>query len=201
MSAAEAHQDTAADLQTSMHAEQVRDNMRDFIEWLKETDEIIVVTEEVDPRNFELSSIVQHCENTHNKAVLFENVKGFDMPVVANLYGTIHRSAMALGIVPSEEQIERFKDDPRGSPGAMAGMSGRKMNGFAMDPRTRAELILIKELLKDADKRAYNKEKPYVMVDSAPCQEVVITDNIDVLGLLPVVWHLKERKKTKEDGK
>ena len=56
----------------------------------------------------------------------------------------------------------------------------------------RAELILIKELLTDTDRRAYNKEKPYVMVDNAPCQEVVIRENIDILGLLPVVWHLKE---------
>jgi len=192
MKAAEQMHDATADLQASRQVGQIRDSMRDFIEWLKATDEIIVVTEEVDPRNFELSSIVQHCENTHNKAVLFENVKGFDMPVVANLYGTIHRSAMALGIVPTADQIERFKDDPRGSPGSMAGMSGRKMNGFAMDPRSRAELILIKELLKDADKRAYHKEKPFVMVDSAACQEVVITENIDVLGMLPVVWHLKQ---------
>ncbi|MFT5133799.1 MAG: UbiD family decarboxylase [Gammaproteobacteria bacterium] len=192
MNAPEKIENASADLKASQHVEQVRDNMRDFIEWLKETDEIIVVTEEVDPRNFELSAIVQHAENTHNKAVLFENVKGFDMPVVSNLYGTIHRSAMALGIEPTDEQIERFKDDPRGSPGCMGGMSGRKMNGFAMDPRSRAELILIKEMLLNADTRAYNKERPYVMVDSGPCQEVVITDNIDVLGMLPVVWHLKE---------
>jgi UbiD family decarboxylase len=192
MNAAEKVQDASADLQASQNVEQVRENMRDYIEWLKETDEIIVVTEEVDPRNFELSAIVQHSENGSNKAVLFENVKGFDIPVVSNLYGTIHRSAMALGIEPTDEQIERFQDDPRGSPGSMAGMSGRKMNGFAMDPRSRAELILIKEALKNADSRAYNKEKPYVMVDTAPCQEVVVKDNIDVLGLLPVVWHLKE---------
>ena len=123
MSAKETIEDAGADLKASQHTEAIRGSMREFIEWLKETDDIIVVTEEVDPRNFELSSIVQHAENTHNKAVLFENVKGSDMPVVSNLYGTIHRCAMALGIEPTEEQIERFKDDPRGSPGSMAGMS------------------------------------------------------------------------------
>ena len=85
------------ELENSHHPETVRDDMREFIEWLRETDEIIVVKEEVDPRNFELSAIVQHSENGPNKAVLFENVKGFDMPVVANLYGTIHRDCHGPG--------------------------------------------------------------------------------------------------------
>jgi UbiD family decarboxylase len=192
MSVAEKVLEVDADLQSGRYPEKVQSSMREFIDWLKETDELVVVTEEVDPRNFELSSIVQHMENGPNKAVLFENVKGFDMPVVANLYGTVHRCAMAVGIEPTPEQIEKYKDDPRGSPGAMSGMSGRKMNGFAMDQISRAEMILTKELLLDADRRAYAKECPYVMVDSGPCQEVVITDNIDVLKLLPVVWHLRE---------
>ena len=65
---------------------------------------------------------------------------------------------MALGIVPTDEQIKKYYDDPRGSPGSLAGMSGRKMNGFSMDPRSRAELILIKELLLDADSRAITRK-------------------------------------------
>ena len=60
----------------------VAGDMREFIELLKQEDELVVVSEPVDPRNFELSSIVQHMENGPNKAVLFENVKGFDIPVV-----------------------------------------------------------------------------------------------------------------------
>ena len=192
MNAEQIKRTTNTELRDSHHPELVRADMRGFIRLLQETGEIIVVREEVDPRNFELSAIVQHSENGPNKAVLFENVKGFDMPVVANLYGTIHRTALALGIVPTDEQIKKYYDDPRGSPGSLAGMSGRKMNGFSMDPRSRAELILIKELFLDADHRAYNREMPYTMTASAPCQEVVVRDNIDILGLLPVVWHLKE---------
>jgi UbiD family decarboxylase len=192
MSAAERAQEIPSSATPDRHPEQVRGSMREFIEWLKETDEIAVVKEEVDPRNFELSSIVHLMESGPNKAVLFENVKGFDMPVVANLQGSLRRCAMALGIEPTAEQIEEYKDDPSGSPGAMSGMSGRKMNGFAMDPRSRAEMILIKELLLDADRRAHAKECPYVVVDSGPCQEVVIRENIDILKMLPIVWHLRE---------
>ena len=170
----------------------VAGDMREFIALLKQEDELVVVSEPVDPRNFELSSIVQHMENGPNKAVLFENVKGFDIPVVANLFGSVRRCALAMGIKPTPAQIEQYKDDPRGSPGAMSGMSGRKMNGFAMDQQSRAEMILVKELLLDADRRAYAKECPYQVVESGPCQEVVHDQDIDVLKTLPVVWHLKE---------
>ena len=52
---------------------------------------------------------------------------------------------------------------------------------------------MAKEVLLDADKRAYAKETPYVVSDApAPCQEVVITDNIDLLKMLPVVHHVKQ---------
>jgi UbiD family decarboxylase len=192
MAAKERIKDVGAELEMGRRPEKIRHSMREMLEWMEQEGELVRIKESVDPRNFELSAIVQLMENGPNKAVFFEKVKGFDMPVVSNLYGSIHRCAMAVGIEPTPEQIERYQDDPRGSPGAMAGMSGRKMNGFAMDPRTRAEMILIKELLLDADRRAYKKERPYVMVDSAPCQEVVIKDKIDVLNMLPVVWHLRE---------
>lgn len=183
-------EDLNQELRIAQNPERISKRVLDFIEKLKETDDVIVVTEEVDPRNFELSAVVQHVENNENKAVVFENVKGHDMPVVANLYGTLRRCAAALGIEATPEQIEKFKDDPRGGPGSMAGMSGRKFNGFAMSAQDRAELVLIKECLRDADRRAYKKEQPEVIVESAPCQDVVITENIDVLKMLPVVHHV-----------
>lgn len=160
-----------------------------FIQRLEAQDELVRIKEAVDPRNFELASMVQLMEDGPNKAILFENVKGHDLPVVANLYGTLHRTALALGVEPTPEQIEQYRDDPRGSPGAMAGMSGRKFNGFAIDARSRAELVLIKELLLEADRRAHAKECPYQLVPTGSCQEVVLTDNIDVTKMLPVVWH------------
>ncbi|MFO1377887.1 MAG: UbiD family decarboxylase [Steroidobacteraceae bacterium] len=172
--------------------ETVPGDLRQFIEILEREGELVRIKEPVDPRNFELASMVQLMEDGPNKAILFENVKGHDLPVVANLYGTVHRAALALGVHPTPEQIERHRDDPAGSPGAMAGMSGRKFNGFAMDARSRAELVLIKKLLMDADRRAYARERPYKVVASGSCQDVVLTENIDVTKMLPIVWHLKE---------
>jgi 4-hydroxy-3-polyprenylbenzoate decarboxylase len=191
MKAAQAMEETfsAGDINSP---EKVPLDLRQFIEILEAEGDLVRVTEEVDPRNFELSAMVQLMENGANKVMLFENVKGHDIPVIANLYGSIHRAALSLGLEPSDEEIERYKDDPKGSPGGMAGMSGRKFNAFAMDSRTRAELVMVKELLLDADKRAHAKECEYVMVDSGRCQEVVITENINVLKELPVVWHVKQ---------
>lgn len=192
MKAAEAMQETFAAGNINS-PEKVPLDLRQLIEILEAEGDLVRIKEEVDPRNFELSAMVQLMENGPNKVMLFENVKGHEIPVIANIYGSIHRAALALGVEPTKEEIERYKDDPKGSPGGMAGMSGRKFNAYAMDAQTRAELVMVKELLLDADTRAHAKECPYVIVDSGRCQEVVIrNDNIDVLKELPVVWHLKE---------
>ncbi len=53
MSVAEKVLEVDADLQSGRYPEKVHSSMREFIDWLKETDELVVVTEEVDPRNFE----------------------------------------------------------------------------------------------------------------------------------------------------
>jgi len=170
----------------------IADDMREFLNLLDELNELVRIKESVDPRNFELSSLIQHMEDGPNKAVLFEKVKGFDIPVVANLYGSIHRCALALGIEPTEAQIELYRNDPQGSFGGIAGMPGRRMNGFTMDERTRAEVILLKEKLVEGDRRALAKECPTGVVDAGSCQDVVIKDNIDLLKMLPIVWHYQE---------
>lgn len=43
--------------------------------------------------------------------------------------------------------------------------------------------------LKFRFRDAFNKPLPPKVVDDAPCQEVVITENIDVLGTLPIIQH------------
>jgi len=183
---------SAAVATTNNHPQRVARDLNAFIDLLEREGELVRVSEPVDARNFELASIVQHMENGPNKAVLFENVKGYDMPVVANLYGSVHRVGLALGVEPTAAQVEEFRDDSRGSPGGLGGMSGRKFNGFSMSERERAELVLAKETLLESDTLAHAKGAPYVIVDSGACQETVITEDIDVTKMLPVVHHLKQ---------
>ena len=68
-----------------------------FINTLADRGELRKIQMPVDPR-FEISAILDQLCGTDAPAILFENVKGHAMPVVANLLGTRRRLAMALGV-------------------------------------------------------------------------------------------------------
>ena len=74
---------------------QYRD-LRDFIEQLETRGELRRVTTPVDP-NLEMTEICDRTLNLEGPALLFENPKGYDMPVLANLFGTPRRVAMGMG--------------------------------------------------------------------------------------------------------
>ena len=76
-------------------------NLRSFIETLKRENEIIEVTAEVDP-NLEIAEIHRRVIDEQGPALLFTNVKGSDIPVVTNLFGTIRRVDMTFGPRPEE---------------------------------------------------------------------------------------------------
>lgn len=73
-------------------------DLRGFLRDLEAADPgaLITVEREVDPE-FELSAVVKALEPYGAPAVRFERVKGGGMPVVAGLYGTRRRIALALG--------------------------------------------------------------------------------------------------------
>lgn len=164
-------------------------NMKEFMEQLERIGELVTIETEVDPRNFELSSLIRHMEDGPNKAIFFKKVKGFHMPVVANLHGTIQRCILGCGVEPTEEEIQRYKDDPHGGAGGMAGMT---IKGFTADARERAGIILLKEKIKEAEKRANKGEFPTKLVATASCKEVIIKDNIDLLAILPIPWYCEK---------
>lgn len=69
-------------------------NMRDFIEELKKTGDILTVRKKVDPK-YEISSII-HAAGKH--PIMFTNVKGYDYKVVANICATRELTARGLGV-------------------------------------------------------------------------------------------------------
>ncbi|WP_036180446.1 4-hydroxy-3-polyprenylbenzoate decarboxylase [Marinomonas sp. MED121] len=71
-------------------------DLRDFISVLEEQGELIRVTAEVDPY-LEMTEISDRTLRSEGPALLFENPKGHDMPVLANLFGTPKRVAMGMG--------------------------------------------------------------------------------------------------------
>ncbi|MDP2726448.1 MAG: UbiD family decarboxylase, partial [Dehalococcoidia bacterium] len=165
-------------------------DMREFLETLEEFGELATVKTQVDTRNFELAAMLRLNEHGPNKAILFNKVKGYGIPVISNLYGSIHRLALGVGIHPTDEQIAKLAKDPRGTTSwAMGGRSMYRFTGYAMTERERAEMILVKEELRAAEAKA-DEGKPFTkLVSTGPCKEVIIKDKIDVLGTLPVVWH------------
>lgn len=75
--------------------------MRAYMERLRREGQLLEVDREVDPK-FELAAVTDKVQRTTDKVVLFNKVKGTDIPVITNLYGSRVRLADVLGIQPDE---------------------------------------------------------------------------------------------------
>ena len=71
-------------------------SMRDFIEVAEKEGELKRITAEVD-WNLELSHIAKLNEEAHGPALLFENVKDYDTPVITSTCTTAQKLALILG--------------------------------------------------------------------------------------------------------
>ncbi|GAA5315181.1 MAG: 4-hydroxy-3-polyprenylbenzoate decarboxylase [Candidatus Pelagadaptatus aseana] len=80
-------------------------DLRDFIKLLEERGELKRVTVPVDA-NLEMTEICDRTLRAGGPALLFENVIGHDMPVLANLFGSTQRVALGMG----EESKEKFRE-------------------------------------------------------------------------------------------
>ncbi|MCR9105597.1 MAG: 4-hydroxy-3-polyprenylbenzoate decarboxylase [Gammaproteobacteria bacterium] len=96
-------------------------DLRDFIALLEQRGDLVRIKAEVDP-NLEMTEIADRTLRGGGPALLFENPKGYDMPVLANLFGTEQRVAMGMGADSIEALREigellaylRQPDPPRG---------------------------------------------------------------------------------------
>src|SRR3990172_11233950 len=80
-------------------------DLREFVETLKQKGLLRVIRSEVSPV-LEISEIMDRLVKKGGPAVMFEKVKGYDMPVVANLYGTRYRVNLGLGT--NEEELRNI---------------------------------------------------------------------------------------------
>jgi len=71
-------------------------DLRDFIKQLEKQGELKRITVEVDPY-LEMTEICDRTLKRGGPALLFENPKGANIPVLANLFGTPRRVAMGMG--------------------------------------------------------------------------------------------------------
>lgn len=71
-------------------------DLKDFISLLEQKKELKRISHEVDPY-LEMTEIADRTLQAGGPALLFENPKGFTMPVLCNLFGTVQRVAMGTG--------------------------------------------------------------------------------------------------------
>ncbi len=72
-------------------------DLREFIDQLEKEGDLLRITAEVDP-HLEMTEIGYRVIRENGPALLFENPKGYDMPVLINLFGTVERIAKGLGV-------------------------------------------------------------------------------------------------------
>ena len=80
-------------------------DLRDFIAKLEAKGELKRIPQSVDPY-LEMTEIADRTLRAGGPALLFENPKGYSMPVLANLFGTPKRVAMGMG----QEEVSALRD-------------------------------------------------------------------------------------------
>jgi len=91
------------------------EDLREFIERLEDEGELARVGFEVDPI-LEMTEIVDRVVKGGGKAILFENPKGYRIPVFMNAFGTERRMKIALEVERFEEIGERLLEILRFKP-------------------------------------------------------------------------------------
>ncbi|MEE9543089.1 MAG: UbiD family decarboxylase, partial [Thermodesulfobacteriota bacterium] len=81
----------------------IYNDMREFLDLLDAKGLLKRVSTEVDPV-LEIAEIMERLVKSGGPAIVFENVKNSEMPVVANLFGTRERCALGLGVEEKEFQ-------------------------------------------------------------------------------------------------
>ena len=146
-------------------------DLREFMAALEAKGLLRRIKTEVDAR-FEITEITDRVskeQGAKNTALLFENVKGYDMPVLTNALGSMERMAMGLGVKNLDQMGERVRqasDITQLFPGPGAGF----MEKLSILPKL-------------SEMSGYFPKT----VKKAPCQEVVLTgDQVD-LTKIPVL--------------
>jgi 4-hydroxy-3-polyprenylbenzoate decarboxylase len=140
-------------------------DLREFMAFLEQRGELVRIKREVDP-NLEMTEISDRTLRAKGPALLFENPKGYDTPVLCNLFGTPDRVAMGMG----QENVSALRDVGT-------------LLAFLKEPEPPKGLRDLWEKRHDF-KQVLNM--PVKQIKNPPCQEIVIEgDDVD-LDKLPI---------------
>ncbi|MEX2469924.1 MAG: 4-hydroxy-3-polyprenylbenzoate decarboxylase [Pseudohongiellaceae bacterium] len=140
-------------------------DLREFIDLLEAEGELKRIATEVDPY-LEVTEIADRTLRRGGPALLFENPRNPDIPLLANLFGTTRRIALAMG----QQDLDGLRDVGR-------------LLAFLKEPtppKGWKDLWQSLPSYRNVLNLAPNVKR------SAPCQEVVIEEADVDLGMLPV---------------
>lgn len=140
-------------------------DLRDFLTQLEKKGQLKRIKLAIDP-NLEMTEISDRVLRAGGPALLFENPKGFDTPVLTNLFGTPERVAMGMG----EESVEALREVG-------------KLLAFLKEPEPPKG---IKDAWNTLPKFKKVLDMAPKVLKKAPCQEVTIEkDQVD-LNKIPI---------------
>lgn len=160
------------------------EDIRGFIQYLGRRGELVRVQQEVDPV-LEVNAILDRLARTRGPAVLFENVRGSQIPVFGNAFGTPRRLSWAFGSDDFSALVQERSD-------ALFQMMSGKNRDFLLALRAKGVKTKVQKLRKVLPSaevtrsfREVGKGLAILPVEvdrsRAPCKQVVLTgDEIDL---------------------
>lgn len=138
-------------------------DLREFLTILEQQGELKRISQEIDP-HLEMTEIADRTLRAEGPALLFENPKGYDMPVLCNLFGTAKRVAMGMG----QDDVSALRDVG-------------KLLAFLKEPEPPKGF---KDLMSQLPSYKQVLNMPTKRLSSAPCQQVVQEgDDVDLYRL------------------
>ncbi len=83
-------------------------DLREFIRFLEERGDLRRVSSPVS-HELEITEITDRMIKSGGPALLFENVTGFDTPVLINMFGSQQRMSWALGVESLDDVVGRVE--------------------------------------------------------------------------------------------
>ena len=138
-------------------------DLRDFIELLEKKGQLKRIKQEIDTY-LEMTEIADRTLRAKGPALLFENPKGYSIPVLANLFGTPERVALGMG----QEDVSELREVG-------------KLLAFLKEPEPPKG---IKDALSQLPVFKQVLNMPPKEVKKAPCQQVILEgDDVDLTKL------------------
>ncbi len=136
------------------------EDLREFVEKLEEEGELARINHEISPV-LEMTEIADRVVKSGGKAILFENPKGYEIPVLMNAFGSERRMKLAL-------EVDRFEE-----------IGERLVNLLSIRPSSIFDALknvgVVKEIASFIPKK--------VKSSKAPCKEVE-ADSLDKFPIL-----------------